>query len=173
MTSGGDGAAGAGLFAPVCSIAPTRRRRFLWALWTSGPPARQPFRHPDHWHGGARSRDEARRAAVALAGREVLEIEARWARAWSRVLQGQPAWAGDAPGSNEAARPRRAAMAAGAWPLVLGVAPSATEAEIKRAYRKRALETHPDHGGDADDFRRVQHAYEQAVAPRRSRRRAR
>jgi hypothetical protein len=170
--TGGDGAAGAGLFAPVCSIALTRRRRFFWALWVSGPPTRQPFRNPDR-HGGAPSRDEARRAAGEAAGREVMEIEGRWARAWSRMLQGQPPWAGDEPGTNEAARPRRAGMAAGAWPLVLGVTPAASEEEIKRAYRKRALETHPDHGGAADDFRRVQHAYEQAMAPRRRRRRTR
>jgi DnaJ-class molecular chaperone len=32
--------------------------------------------------------------------------------------------------------------------------------DIKRAFRKRALETHPDRGGDAAEFRRVQRAYE-------------
>ena len=34
--------------------------------------------------------------------------------------------------------------------------------ELKAAYRKRALETHPDHGGDEASFRRVLHAYEEA-----------
>lgn len=164
---------GAGLFAPVCSISTTRRKRFVWALWTSGPPAPKPFRPPDRWHGGARTREEARAEAMAEAGRAVVEIEDRWARAWLRVHRGHPAWVHDEPGHEDAARPRRPAMIGDAWPLVLGIAPAASEEEIKRAYRKRALETHPDHGGDAEAFRRVQHAYEQALKPRRRRRRPR
>ena len=41
---------------------------------------------------------------------------------------------------------------------VLGVEPTATEDEIRTAYRDRVLETHPDHNDDpdaADQFRRV------------------
>ncbi len=37
----------------------------------------------------------------------------------------------------------------------LGVSPDATDDEIKRAYRERARETHPDHGGDIDEFKMV------------------
>jgi curved DNA-binding protein CbpA len=41
----------------------------------------------------------------------------------------------------------------------LGVSRDATSDDIRRAYRKRASATHPDHGGDADDFHRVHQAY--------------
>jgi hypothetical protein len=45
---------------------------------------------------------------------------------------------------------------------VLGVAAGADEAEIKRAYRERAKEAHPDRSdGDAERFKRVTEAYEQ------------
>ena len=36
-------------------------------------------------------------------------------------------------------------------------------AEVRKAFRQLALETHPDHGGDADDFRAVQNAYERLI----------
>ena len=51
------------------------------------------------------------------------------------------------------------------WAL-LGLTPDADIDQIKRAYRKRALETHPDRGGDAEVFRAVQGAYERALAKR-------
>ena len=35
---------------------------------------------------------------------------------------------------------------------VLGLSRDATPAQIKAAYRKRAMETHPDHGGSAKEF---------------------
>lgn len=44
--------------------------------------------------------------------------------------------------------------------LILGVKPSASEAEIKSAYRKLSIKTHPDHGGDAEHFAQVSAAYE-------------
>jgi molecular chaperone DnaJ len=45
---------------------------------------------------------------------------------------------------------------------VLGVAPAASESEIKAAYRRLAREFHPDsgHPGDVSRFREVQEAYE-------------
>ncbi|MGO1543973.1 MAG: J domain-containing protein [Gulosibacter sp.] len=43
---------------------------------------------------------------------------------------------------------------------VLGVAPAATEEEIRRASRVRQRETHPDLGGNAADFTRVRLAVE-------------
>lgn len=59
--------------------------------------------------------------------------------------------------------------------MVLGVPRDATAADIKRAFRRRALETHPDRGGDAEAFQAVHRAYERALAraerPRRRRRR--
>ena len=159
------------LFAPVCSIAPTRRRRFLWAAWWTGAPSKQPFRKPDAFEGGARTRAEALRAAEHAAGCSLTEIESGWARAWSNVLVGKPAWPATSS-ADGAIRARKETNAAPSIWQVLGLTATASLDEIKAAYRKRALETHPDRGGDAEDFRRVHGAYEKALA-RRSRGRAR
>lgn len=44
--------------------------------------------------------------------------------------------------------------------VVLGVSPAASQEDIKRAYRKKAVELHPDqHGPDAGPFMEVQDAY--------------
>jgi molecular chaperone DnaJ len=43
---------------------------------------------------------------------------------------------------------------------VLGVEKTATQQDIKKAYRKRAMETHPDQGGKKEDFAQVAEAYE-------------
>jgi hypothetical protein len=43
---------------------------------------------------------------------------------------------------------------------VLGVAPDATDDDLRRAFRLRLRETHPDTGGDAATFVQVQHAWE-------------
>ena len=43
---------------------------------------------------------------------------------------------------------------------VLGVARDADDETIKRAYRQRAKETHPDRGGSDAEFKRVKDAYE-------------
>lgn len=50
---------------------------------------------------------------------------------------------------------------------VLRVAVTATEKEIKVAYRKAARHAHPDQGGDAAAFRRVTLAYETLIDPKR------
>ncbi|MEW1809330.1 J domain-containing protein [Pseudarthrobacter phenanthrenivorans] len=52
---------------------------------------------------------------------------------------------------------------------VLRVAVTATEKEIKAAYRRAARTAHPDHGGDAATFRRVTAAYETLIDPARRR----
>ena len=41
----------------------------------------------------------------------------------------------------------------------LGVSTDAGLDEIRTAYRQRVKETHPDHGGDEDEFKRVREAY--------------
>jgi curved DNA-binding protein CbpA len=46
---------------------------------------------------------------------------------------------------------------------VLGVPPDADEEEVTRAYRRRAMETHPDQGGSRRAFRAVKAAYEEIV----------
>jgi hypothetical protein len=156
----------------VVSVAPTRRRRFQWAAWWSAAPEPHPFRPPDAHGGGARSRDEALRDAERAAGRALVEIEPRWARAWSRIMQAEPAWPGgrfDKESTPRVARASASARDESCWAL-LGVGVNATLAEIKRGYRQRALVTHPDRGGDAAAFRALQQAYERAIERRRRRR---
>ncbi|MGL3804995.1 J domain-containing protein [Paeniglutamicibacter sp. R2-26] len=48
---------------------------------------------------------------------------------------------------------------------VLGIARTASATEIKTAYRKAARATHPDHGGNAEDFGAVTLAYETLSDP--------
>ncbi len=48
---------------------------------------------------------------------------------------------------------------------VLGVSPSATEDELRRAYRRMLRETHPDTGGNPVKFHAVQHAWELVGTP--------
>lgn len=43
---------------------------------------------------------------------------------------------------------------------ILDLDPSADRAAVKRAYRERVKETHPDRGGDEEEFKRVTAAYE-------------
>jgi len=43
---------------------------------------------------------------------------------------------------------------------VLGITRAAQAAEVRRAYRKEALKTHPDKGGDSESFFRVMSAFE-------------
>ncbi|KLL04746.1 MAG: DnaJ-like protein [Mycoplasmataceae bacterium RV_VA103A] len=43
---------------------------------------------------------------------------------------------------------------------ILGVSENATPEEIKKAYRKLALQHHPDKGGDAEKFKEIANAYE-------------
>src|SRR3954469_13577449 len=51
---------------------------------------------------------------------------------------------------------------------VLGVSKSASADEIKRAYRKLAMEHHPDkHGGDDAKFKEIGEAYETLKDPQK------
>lgn len=52
------------------------------------------------------------------------------------------------------------------WWEVLGVAPAATEDEIRAAHRQRAKESHPDVGGSTEAFVAVQDALKQGLAAR-------
>ncbi|CAN5231991.1 hypothetical protein BH24ACT1_BH24ACT1_07180 [soil metagenome] len=48
---------------------------------------------------------------------------------------------------------------------VLQVAPGASRDELRRAWRRRALETHPDHGGDDVSFSLAQQAFARLSTP--------
>lgn len=155
------------LFTAVFSVAPTKRRRFLWAAWWTAPPEAEPFRKPDASSGGARSAEEAKAEAERAAGRPLVEIASKWARAWSRTLRGEPAW----PTPTAAREPGRIATAEPAagtklWARkLLGVAADASPTEIRRAFRALALKTHPDHGGDPLAFMDAKRALDAALRP--------
>jgi hypothetical protein len=151
------------LFAPGYSVTRTKRRRLLWAAWWSEPPRRDPFRKPDAAQGGARTLEEARAEAERAAGGPLVQLDASWARAWSRVLQGESPWPSN---DRQASAPPRPAARSDHEPSiwsVLGLAARANLEEVKAAYRRRALELHPDRGGRAEDFRGLQTAYEEAL----------
>jgi hypothetical protein len=46
---------------------------------------------------------------------------------------------------------------------ILGLKPNASRAEIDRAWRALAMKHHPDRGGDIEEFKRLQRAFELAV----------
>jgi DnaJ-class molecular chaperone len=50
---------------------------------------------------------------------------------------------------------------------VLGVAKDASEDDIKKAYRKLAMEHHPDRGGDEELFKEAKEAYETLSDPKK------
>lgn len=154
------------LFVACVSIAPTRRRRFLWAAWWTEPPTRAPFRRPDASEGGARTREEALRQAEQAAGRSLVEVEGLWARGWARVLMGQPAFAPATAGEQAGPRRARAEPEPGSIWQILGVEPNASVAQIRAAFRQRALVTHPDQGGDAEAFRALGRARDEALLRR-------
>lgn len=152
----------------ACSIARTKRGRFFWAVWSSGVPARRPFRQPDAANGGAASHAQALAQAERAVGLPLTEIDPIWARAWMRSLRGQPPLTRADEARLDGHLP--AAKVPGERPAslwtVLRLPDNASLADIKRAYRVRALETHPDHGGDPEAFRAVVRAYQAALAKR-------
>jgi hypothetical protein len=146
------------LFQPVFATANTRRSRILWCAWWTGEPTVQPFRPPDAWGGGARTPEEARQLAEQAAGVPLRQIEAHWAGAWVRVRAGLPPFVEARPPS------ARAAPHPADPHLILGVAIGADLAALKRAYRVKSHETHPDRGGNAAAFIAVKRAYDALVA---------
>jgi len=50
------------------------------------------------------------------------------------------------------------------WFTILGVSKNATEQEIKEAYRTKAKIHHPDKGGDAKEFHKINEAYKSALS---------
>lgn len=52
----------------------------------------------------------------------------------------------------------------------LEVPKTASQDDIKKAYRKKAKKNHPDQGGDKDEFKQIAHAYEVLADPSRRQR---
>jgi hypothetical protein len=154
----------AALFRGVVSVTRTKRRRFLWCAWWTGTPTAEPFRAPDAWSGGARTEEEARSLAERAAGGPRQPIEGRRAGAGVRARAGLPPFVQREP------RPAGIEPAPEGPHLLLGVRPGASLAELKAAFRQKALEHHPDRGGDAAAFIAVKRAYDGLVR-RRARRR--
>ena len=155
----------------VCSITATARRRYFWAAWWTADPSFAPFRRPDAANGGARSLQEALAEAERAAGRSLSVIDAYWARAWKRMLRGEDV--PPPPDSKPRAKtPKHSARSA--W-SVLELPDHAPPEAVRRAFHKKALETHPDQGGSAEHFREVMRAFEKLTTGRaqRKRRRAR
>jgi hypothetical protein len=146
------------LFRGVYSVTRTKRRRFLWCAWWSGEPRESPFRAPDAWSGGARSEEEARTLAERAAGMPLQPTERRWAGAWVRVRAGLPPFVERAAASPTTRAPRPVDPHS-----LLGVAPGASLEEVKAAFRRKALEHHPDRGGDAATFIAMKRAYDRLV----------
>jgi hypothetical protein len=51
-----------------------------------------------------------------------------------------------------------------AWARTLAVSPHATEGELRRAFRRRAFELHPDRGGDVEAFLHARQALDEGLA---------
>ena len=83
------------------------------------------------------------------------EQRQRWARQARRQARdhARQRRAGRSAGEDAAPTRREAAS-------VLGVDPGADADAVRTAYRERIKETHPDTGGDEDEFKRVRDAYE-------------
>jgi len=149
----------------VVSVTRTARGRFFWAAWWTGAPCWCPWRRPDATGGGASTATAARAEAERVTRRALGAIEGAWAHAANRALRGE---APRPPAGSRAAAtgPAEARPEASPW-ATLGLRPGASVDALRQAHRARALETHPDHGGDAEAFRAVQQAYERLMRRRR------
>lgn len=82
-----------------------------------------------------------------------------WAEAYAEEFRRRAQQAGGAyPGSS-------ASQAAAAY-SDLGVSPDATDAEVKRAWKKKARENHPDLGGDPEQAKKYNAAYQAILRSR-------
>jgi len=161
-----------GLTRGVYAIARTKRKRYLWCAWWTGEPTAKPFRAPDAWGGGARTEEEARTLAERAAARPLEPVDGHWAGAWKRTLAGLKPFPTH-PAREASPETAASARAKPVDPFVLlGIPNDAPLEDVKTAFRKKALEHHPDRGGTAEAFMAIKRAYD-AIVKRRHRRRSR
>lgn len=70
-------------------------------------------------------------------------------------------------GRGSAPRPSGAKVDNDRYYELLGVKKNATNDELKKAYRKKALKEHPDKGGDPEKFKDISKAYETLSDPQK------
>jgi hypothetical protein len=157
----------------VYAIARTKRRRYLWCVWWTGEPTAKPFRPPDAWGGGAKTEEEAKVLAERAAGRPLELIDGHWAGAWKRIRAGRVPFPtrSQKPGAAEGVENASRARPVDPY-VLLGIAQTASIEDVKAAFRKKALEHHPDRGGTAAGFMAIKRAYD-AIVKRRARKRSR
>lgn len=153
------------LFAPGCSIFLTKRRRFFWAAWWTEAPHHVPFRKPDASNGGASTFEQAREEAQQRAGQPLVLLDPLWARAWNRILRGEEPWPSAASREPRSRKKEQNTQVetTSIW-SILGVPHEVSLDELKVAYRRKVLETHPDRGGNAEELRHVLRAFKEASA---------
>ena len=47
----------------------------------------------------------------------------------------------------------------------LGVSRGASDKELKQAFKKKSMESHPDRGGDQEEFKKINEAYQTLKDP--------
>jgi hypothetical protein len=159
-------------FYAVCSIGRGGISGFFWASWwTSSGLATTPL--PDA-HGLADKVEDAHaqaRAAIRKARGEraaVLSLDAQIAVEAARVVrpasEGYDAgseWWGDDP--RRRSTPRSPAPAPRSWLQVLELSWPCSAVDVRRAYRRLALERHPDRGGTDAAFHALTRARDAAL----------
>lgn len=59
-------------------------------------------------------------------------------------------------------------LALPAWAETLRVSPFADESDLRRAWKRRAFESHPDRGGSSSEFVAVKNALDEALSAARA-----
>lgn len=78
---------------------------------------------------------------------------------------GFPGGMGGMPGGHSHGRGRQQEVDNNKFYNLLGIEKNATENEIKKAFRKQAMQHHPDKGGDPEKFKEISRAYETLSDP--------